>query len=332
VDGREALVLICAAASGIWLLLALGVLVGRVRGRHRRFAAPVPADEDWQILDGRVDATGPGRAGEGDDDARTLLERGLRSDEPDVRVASITALGRLGHRHEWAVDGLIEALAECVESPVRVVAQLDRLAPRPGRRLLPLLGHPEAVVRFYAVRLLVRYPSLAHAHVPDLTRDRSPNVRAAALETLRAVASGEGLRCALQLLEDPHPLVRAHATRSAAAIAGPTSAQFLVPLLADESWWVREAVRGSLVATGKAVADAVLPALESANPMLRSGAALVLQDVGFVDSLAGPGGDPHRLERILEAGGSRLRAAAAERASRGLVLGPPPGGSLEAAW
>ena len=331
-DGREALVLICAAASGIWLLLALGVLAGRVRGRHRRFAAPAPAEEDWQILGEGAEAPGPGRRGDGDDDARALLERGLRSDEPDVRVASITALGRLGHRHEWAVDGLIEALAGRVESPVRVVAQLDRLAPRPGRRLLPLLGHPEAVVRFYAVRLLARYPSLAHAHVPDLTRDRSPNVRAAALETLGTVASGEALRCSLQLLDDPHPLVRAHASRSAAAISGPTAAPFLVPLLADESWWVREAVRGALVAVGKGVAEAVLPALDSADTTLRSGAALVLQDVGLVDSLAGPDGDPNRLERILDAGGSRLRAAAAERAGRGMLLGPPPGGSLEAAW
>ena len=64
-----------------------------------------------------------------------------------MRIAAITALGGLGERYEWAVDGLIEALAERIEDPVRVAAQLDRLAPRPGSRLAFLLGHPNTVVR-----------------------------------------------------------------------------------------------------------------------------------------------------------------------------------------
>lgn len=319
-DGRAALALICAVTSGVWLLLALGVVVGRVRGRHRT-AAPRAVGE-WGTGDLLFDDP-PSIPLGAEGEARELLERGLRSDEPDVRVASITALGRLGHRHEWAIDGLIEALAHGIESPVRVVAQLDRLAPRPGRRLVPLLGHPEAAVRFYAVRLLVRYPALARRHVPDLTRDPSPNVRAAALEALRAVASGEALRCALHLLGDPQPLVRAHASRTASAVGGLTSAPFLVPLLADGSWWVRQAAREALVAIGSEVADAVLPALEAEDPALRNGAALVLQDVGLVDALAGDH-DPDRLERILEAGGKRLRAAAGERASRGVRLGRQP--------
>ena len=120
----------------------------------------------------------------------------------------------------WAIDGLVEALTRGADDAVTVATQLDALAPRAGPPdCQPLLGHPNGVVRFYAVRLLSRYAPLAERHVPAMTTDHSPNVRAAALETLRTVASGEALRCALRLLDDPNPLVRAHASRTASTIA-----------------------------------------------------------------------------------------------------------------
>jgi HEAT repeat protein len=316
------LVIACAVAGGGWALLALGVLGGRLRARRRRAPHSTPRSIDgWQIAgDGlALSALSTIDAGE----ARDLLQRGLRSDEPDLRIAAITALGALGERYEWAVDGLIEALAEGIEDPVRVAAQLDRLAPRPGTRLVALLGHPNAVVRFYALRLLAGYPALVRRHAPDLTRDRSPHVRAAALDAFRAAASGEALRCALQLLDDPHPLVRSHAARAAPLVGGMATASFLLPLLADGSWWVREAAREALVALGRDVTAVVLPALEGEERMLRDGAALVLQDVGLVDDLVWGGSEPdiRQLEQILAAGGRRLRDTAAERARNGFRLG-----------
>ena len=84
-------------------------------------------------------------------------------------------------------------------------------------------------------------------------------------------ASGEALRCALRLLDDPNPLVRAHASRTASTIAPLTAASFLVPLLADRSWWVREAAREGLVAAGRDVDGAVAPALASDDQALRWG-------------------------------------------------------------
>src|SRR5262245_24379785 len=325
------LALACVAAGAGWAALALVMLVGRLRGDRER-PAPAPGSiGEWQVAEGRYEIPRLGAVDAAE--ARGLLERGLRSDEAEVRVATITALGGLGARHEWAVDGLIEALAEGIESPATVAAQLDGLAPRPGARLTPLLGHPNDIVRFYALRLLTRYPALARRHAPDLTRDASPHVRAAALDALRAGASGEALRCAVQLLEDAHPRVRAHATRTAADLGGVTIAPLLVPLLADGSWWVREAARESLVAVGKDVSTVVLPVLDDEDALLRDGAALVLQDVGLVDALVWEGTEPDdgQLERILAAGGQKLREAAAERASRGLVLGAQSVLGLDAA-
>ena len=305
-----------ALIVGGWLALLAAIAVGRLR----RDRAEPAADTYSPVAAARRAA--PECAPTDDEEARALLLRGLRSGEQDVRMASVTALASLGHRYEWAVDGLIEALADDRDSPIRVASALDELAPRPGVRLVPLLRHPSVVVRFSVVRLLVRYPDLARRHVADLTRDPSHQVRAAALETLRGTTTAEAVRCATALLDDPHPLVRAQAAATAAAVTGGPCAALLVPLLGDESWAVRDATREALVAAGPDVADAMLVALDDPNDEIRSGAALVLQDVGVVDRLAHGDRNGH-LERILEAGGDRLRQAASGRARKGVALGVP---------
>jgi HEAT repeat protein len=333
-DGPTTAAVACAVAGGTWVLLGVALL-----GRRLRFAlrgrgavtlppvsdahvAPWAAEEEW--ADGLLRAQWLAALGPDDAEARTALQRGLRDDDPNVRRAAVTGLGRLADHHEWAIDGLIEALAEHRDAPATIAAQLDRVAPRAGTRLAPLLGHPSSVVRFYAVRLLARCGPVGRRRAVGLVRDPSPNVRAAALETLEVVATGDALRGALRLLDDPHPLVRAQACRTAAAISALTAAPFVRPLLADPSWWVRDAARESLVAAGREVAGVVVPALEDADPNVRSGAALVLQDVGVVDSLVADRSDPHLLERIFAAGGTRVRSSAVERARRGLRLGGGP--------
>ena len=315
-DGPAALILACALAAVCWLGLAGAILIRRLSARGRTRSGEHAAIADASAAP-RM-SSGPSWEAAG---TRALLERGLRSGDSDDRIASIGVLGRLASEHEWAVDCLVEGLANWTETPERVAAHLDSLAPRVGERLVPLLGHPDDVVRFYAVRLLGRYRALAGRHVAALTRDSCPNVRAAALETLRETGSSDALRCALQLLDDDHPLVRAHASRTASRISGPAAARFVAPLLSDPSWWVRDAAREALVAAGPDVEDLMLPLLDDEDPARRSGAALVLQDVGTIDELARSGDRPGPLERILGAGGERLRAAAAARAESGQSLG-----------
>jgi HEAT repeat protein len=307
--------LVAALVIGGWGALVTAIAVGRLRRRpdERSAGAYSPVDAATRaVLQSTAD----------DEEARVVVLRGLRSSEQDVRVASVTALARLGHRYEWAVDGLIEALADDRASPIRVGSALEDLAPRPGVRLVPLLRHPRVVVRFTTVRLLGRYPDLARRHVADLTRDPSHQVRAAALETLRATSTAEALRCATALLDDAHPLVRAQAAATATAVAGAACATLLVPLLGDESWAVRDATQAALAEAGNDVADAMLDALEHPNAEVRAGAALVLQDIGVVDDLARDDRNGH-LERILEVGGNRMRQAASGRVRRGVTLGVP---------
>jgi len=319
-----ALVILCAIACVGWLLLAAAIPVGRLRARRSASARRPEEVEDWVLGDESDGLVGR------EADARSLLQAGLRSDERDVRVAAITALSGLARQHEWALDGLVEALASELETPERVATELDELAPRPGPRLVPLLGHPSETVRFYVVRLLGRYPELARRNVAALTRDPSPHVRAAALETLREAGSTGTLRRALELLTDPQPFVRAQASRTAAAIGGLGAASFVTPLLGDESWWVREACREALVGIGASVAPVVTALVDDAHPELRRGAALVLQDIGTVDALVRRD-TLGQLDRIMEAGGERLRRAAAERSRLKRELDAPSPVLLEQA-
>jgi HEAT repeat protein len=326
------LVLGCAIAGSVWAAGGCAVLLFRLRSRRRRGAGSQTAVGELQLygpmglhaaplrlstshggsLVGLADADDPG--------ARELLRRGLWSSEVEIRRACVTALGQLARRHEWAVDGLIEALAELRDTPARVAAQLDRVAPRADARLAPLLGHPSDVVRYHAARLLSREDG-GRSELPDLTSDPSPHVRSTALKTLEARPTGGALRRAFQLLYDPDPLVRAQACRTASAISRLSAAPLVAPLLADTSWEVREAAHAALAAAGSRAVPIVVPLLEDEDSTLRSLAALVLQDIGVVDDLVASGSDPRLLERISDAGGQRLRALAEDRARGGGSLG-----------
>ena len=84
-------------------------------------------------------------------------------------------------------------------------------------------------------------------------------------------------------------------------------------LLADEQWWVRTAAKDALRGIGTDAVPALLSMLTHADPFARNGAAEVLQDIGFVDSLVADGSSSPLLERIYEAGGEGLRKAAESR-------------------
>ncbi len=178
-DDRAVVGLACAVAAACWVLACAAIVVARLVARRRRNVASIAAsditDPDWAHVDGPHDPAL---------ETREHLERGLRSSEPEVRRATVAALGRLGRRHAWAIDGLVEALAERRDVPARVAAELDQLAPRADTRLAPLLEHPSSVVRYYAARLLARDGDVADVRAPDLSDDPSPHVRAAALERL----------------------------------------------------------------------------------------------------------------------------------------------------
>jgi HEAT repeat protein len=242
-----------------------------------------------------------------------LLRRVLHDPDPKIAAAAIRTLGDVGD--EWAVDLLLDTLRDGNGSRSRIASELERLAPAPGPKLLPLLRDHDPAVRFWAATLLRPYPELADATLIELTWDSDANVRAAAVETL-GTRHGSAVETALSArLDDSEWFVRVHAARAVGHVVGAEAAPSLTRLLSDRRWWVRTAAKDALRGMGSDAVPSLLATLTHEDLFARNGAAEVLQDVGFVDFLAADNPRSPLLERIKVAGGERFRDAAEARAA-----------------
>lgn len=326
----DAAVVVLAIMFCAWIAFALATLVGRVlydrrqRGRTRvsltsraaarlvRRAQSRPRTEwgRWR----RVIALQ--RLERAHHRAVPQLVRSVLDDDDErIAAAAIRTLGDIGD--DWAIDILLEALRRGQGSRSRIAAELERLAPAPGHRLVPLLRDWNPAVRFWGATLLQAYPDLAEPTLVELTWDSDPNVRAAAVETL-GTRSGKAVQSALLArLDDGEWFVRVHAARAAGHVVGADAAPSLTRLLADERWWVRTAAKDALRGLGTDAVPSLLSALGHDDLFARNGAAEVLQDIGFVDFLVRDNPRSTVLERIYAAGGDRFREAAETRAAEG---------------
>ncbi len=244
--------------------------------------------------------------------SQALVERALSDPDRDIAGAAIKALGSLGT--PWAQEQLVVALRADLYQRSRIASQLERFAPDLGPSLVDLLDDPEPTVRYWGATLLGRCPGVALEALIDLTRDPDANVRCAAIEALSTRGDVQALPAVRRGLTDEQWFVRVHALRAAGALGTLDDAPLIARALDDRWWWARTAAKDALRGFGLAVAGVVIPYLDDEDEFARNGAAEVLQDVGFVDSLAATGIEGRLLERILSSGGRDVRRAAEARA------------------
>jgi HEAT repeat protein len=273
---------------------------GTELGRWRRFAA-------LRIL-----------ARARDEQALPLLDRALRESDEVLAGAAVAMLGTLPGERAAAL--LVEALRQNLYAPSRVATALDGFPLPIGDLVRPLLSDRRKVVRFWGASLAARYGHATGvaAELATLSADGDPNVRAAVAESLAHCADSKGRNEALsRLIDDPVWYVCAHAVRSAGVLDLVGEAERIARLLSDTQWWVRTAAKQALQSFGLTASSIAVSHLRDHDRFARNGAAEVLQNIGFVDSLvtevAAPdarAGSLALLAEILEAGGPGLRSAA----------------------
>ena len=328
---RVALAMLVIAFAS-WVALSLVIVSGRIRyDRARRKRSKPLGGRSAQRLVRRAEgrprtewgrwrrARALQRLEQAHNPAVSRLIRPVLDDpDPMIAAAAIRTLGDVGD--DWAIDLLLDALRRGYGQRSRLAAELERLAPAPGAKLLPLLRDWNPSVRFWGATLLRPYPELGESTLIELTWDSDPNVRAATVETLGAHAGKAVGTALLARLDDDEWFVRVHAARAAGRVVGADAAPTITRLLADEQWWVRTAAKDALRGMGADAIPSLLSILAHDDSFARNGAAEVLQDIGFVDFLVLDNPRSPLLERIYEAGGERYREAAESRRIEGATV------------
>lgn len=91
----------------------------------------------------------------------------LADPDPRIATAAVRTLGDIGD--EWAIDVLIPALRKWIGPRSRVAAELERLAPAPGEKLVSLLRDWNPAVRFWGATLRRRLRLVVHCEDIEIT-------------------------------------------------------------------------------------------------------------------------------------------------------------------
>lgn len=204
------------------------------------------ADEFVSIRRVAIETLGKFRVGEAGPRLREFLE----VDEQDLRMAALTALGRIGG------EGVVEALVPHLESRRWEVVRVAIEA-------LGELGDTAAG------------PALKGLLVPE-HRDHWRFVLAA----LERVGRAEDVPDLVALLPQAEGELLPRVIRCLGTLGGPAEAVHLVPMLGHPSWDVREAAVEAYAALGEGADAEPLKALARAeDPLLRSRARRALKQV-----------------------------------------------------
>ena len=236
-----------------------------------------------------------------------LLIEQLRAEDAEVRLAAITALGRLGDRR--AVSALAALLSGDRVIVVAAAAALARIGdPQAFEALLPLLAHPDATVRQAAIGALnsLGHPDMC-GRVQGLLADVDPITRESAVRIAGYFGYPECVDAVLARCADPVEGVRRAAVEHLAYLDDPRATTLIVEAVRTGTPKVRAAAAQGLarVSGGQAV-DALIAATRDTDSWVRYYAARALGEQRALSAL------PRLAELAREPGAMHVRIAALE--------------------
>jgi HEAT repeat protein len=242
-----------------------------------------------------------------------ILSRAITDGSSGIRTAAVATLGRLADPRSAVL--LVQALRRGQEGRAHIASLLNAFPVPIDALIVPLLEAADSISRYWGTVLMARYGTQpeVESRLRDLTWDRDPSVRKAALVSLGEAGCRGSLDVILRLMRDEVPFVRAHAVHAIGALGLVEFSRDVAAKLADQDWSTRDAAKRVLEGFGTAAEPAVLDMLDSDDLFARNGAAEILQNVGSFERLLtleaiGPS-DPRRviqIRRIAVAGGLDL--------------------------
>ena len=249
------------------------------------------------------------------DVAWELLESAVADDDREIVRAAVVILGQINDRR--SAELLVRVLRDMRHPRSLTAVFLEACTGNLGALLTPLLSDVDPALRYWGAVLVAHHPPVdVEERLIILAGDADPPVRRAALDSLSLGGVVTALPVVLTCLDDAVPFVRAHAARALGHLGAVETAFVLAARLSDDDWWVRDAVKGSLVRLGRSVEPALFAHLSDDDAFARNGAAEALQHLGtferlLVEEAHGPP-DARRsatLGKLADAGGLRVWAA-----------------------
>lgn len=210
----------------------------------------------------------------------TLIEQ-LAAEDPDIRLAAVVALGRLGNYR--AAPAIAAMLSGDRNQIVAAAASLARIGdPASYEALLPLLGQDDAAVRQAAIGALnaLGHPDMSGRVIAMLTAEDA-HLRESAVRIAGYFGYPSATGALLACCDDAVESVRRAAIEHLPYVEGPAANARLVAALADPSARVRAAAAQALAHVPSS--DALQPlmsATRDSDPWVRYFSARSLGSLG----------------------------------------------------
>ena len=149
-----------------------------------------------------------------------ILEKTILDKDEDISYYSMLSLGQI--KNNVSAEILLDFLEKRVYSGYKIVSVLENFPSTIVDEVIKKTGSNDPITRFWAIKLLTKFkPKEYMKKIEEFTRDKSPDVRAAACEFLGELGLSEVkeslLRClndkrclpeVIHLINDSSPLVK----------------------------------------------------------------------------------------------------------------------------
>lgn len=198
------------------------------------------------------------------DEALSVLEESLYSKDEDLSYFSALAIGQISTMRSVRI--LMHFLKKRFPMRRKIASILETLSPDITDEVIKFADDKDTEVRVWAVRLLSRSAKKEYLKkVGELTKDESPDVRAAACESLAKLDDKGSKHLLLKCMKDDVWFVRMHAVRAISKLFGKESMPQIIELLNDGSLLVLNSVRQALVDNMDAALPYIHKILEGAD-------------------------------------------------------------------